>query len=139
MALTPKQQKLLAVLRQMEGNKERLPRREFVERLVRETGYKEVNTYLSKYLESVVVKGADDTMEARGVLAMSEDDFAALLTQKRWTGETRITQYQNRDEWAEVVRHLLEHGVKHAYFLEAEDRELVEKVLPARQRSFPGL
>lgn len=139
MALTPKQQKLLAALRQLEGSKERLPRRELVERLVRETGYKEVSTYLSKYLESVVVKGADDMMEARGVLAMSEDDFAALLTQKRLTGETRITQYQTREEWVEVVRHLLEYGAKHAYFLEAEDRALVEQVLPARQRSLPGL
>ena len=133
MALRPKQQKLLAALRQMEGNNERLPRRELIERLVRETGYKEINTYLSKYLESVVVKGADDMLGVRGVLAMSEDDFAMLLTQKRLTGETRIPQYQTQDEWAEVVRHLLEYGVKHSYFLEDEDHELIAKVLPDKK------
>lgn len=107
-----------------------MPRRDFVEHLVRETGYKEINTYLSKYLDPIVVKGADDMMEVRGVLAMSEDDFATLLTQKRLAGETRIAQYQNQEEWAEVVRLLLEYGVKHAYVLDAEDHDLVAKVLP---------
>lgn len=133
MALRPKQQKLLAALRQIEGDGKRLPRRDLTDRLVHETGYKEINTYLSKYLDPIVVKGADDMIEVRGVLAMSEDDFATLLTQKRLTSETRIAQYQNQDEWAEVVRHLLEYGVKRAYFLDAEDHALVAKVLPSKK------
>src|SRR4051812_33707347 len=113
MPLRPKQQKLFAALREIERAGDRLPRNEFVTRLVRETGYKEITTYLSKYLESIVVKAADDKLGIRGVLAMSEDEFATLLTQKRLAAETRVARYENRDEWADVVRSLLAYGAKH--------------------------
>lgn len=130
MGLTTKQQKLLAALRQIEGSGERMPRQELVARLVRETGYKEISTYLSKYLTPIIVRSSDDTMGVRGVLAMSEEDFAALLTQKRLAGETRISSYQTQEEWRDVVRDLLEYGIKHSYFLDVEDRALLAKVLP---------
>jgi hypothetical protein len=130
MPLRPRQQKLFAALRALERAGDRLRRTEFVTHLVRETGYKEITTYLSKYLEPVVVKSADDTLGVRGVLAMSEDEFAALLTQKRLAAETHVARYEDRDEWADVVRSLLEFGAKHAYVLDEEDADLVAKVLP---------
>lgn len=130
MALSPKQRKLYESLRRIERDEERLPRGEFVARLVRETGYKEVSTYLSKYLDRVVVKGADDTLSVRGVLAMSEDELGSLLTQKRLAQETHVHRYNNCEEWADVLRSLLDYGHRHGYVLDAEDAELVQGVLP---------
>lgn len=133
MPLRPKQRKLYEALRLLESTGERLGRPEFEARLVGETGYKEVSTYLSKYLDPVVVKSTDDMLSVHGVLAMSEDDFANLLTQKRLAGETHVLRYDNRDEWVDVVRSLLDYGVKHAYVLDEEDAELVAGVLPAKR------
>lgn len=130
MALSQKQSKLYESLRRMERDGDRLPRAEFVARLVRETGYKEVNTYLSKYLDRVVVKGADDTLSVRGVLAMSEDEFGSLLTQKRLAQETHVPRYETQEEWADLLRTLLEYGSQRGYVLDAEDAELVRSVLP---------
>ena len=130
MALSPKQRKLYESLRRMERDAERIPRGEFVARLVHETGYKEVTTYLSKYLDRVVVKGADGAVSVRGVLAMSEDEFGSLLTQKRLAQETHVLHYNNQEEWADVLRSLLDYGHRHGYVLDAEDAELVQSVLP---------
>ncbi len=131
MPLRPKQQKLFAALREIERAGDRLPRSEFVTRLVLETGYKEITTYLSKYLEPIVVKSADDKLGIHGVLAMSEDEFATLLTQKRLAAETHVIRYESRDEWADVVRSLLDYGAKHDFVLDEEDADLVANVLPA--------
>lgn len=131
MALSPKQLKLYESLRRIERDEERMSPGEFVARLVHETGYKEVNTYLSKYLDRVVVKGADDALSVRGVLAMSEDEFGSLLTQKRLAQETHVLHYNNQEEWADVLRSLLDYGSRHGYALDAEDAELVQSVLPS--------
>ena len=135
MALRPKQQKLFAALRDIERAGLRLYRDELAARLVRETGYKEVTTYLSKYLEPIVVKSADDLLEIRGVLAMSDEEFATLLTQKRISGEAVVHRYENRDEWVAVVRSLLAYGAEHDYVLDVEDAYLVANVLPTHLRS----
>lgn len=130
MSLRPKQQKLFTALRELESRGERLPRAELLARLVNATGYKEVSTYLSKYLESVVIKGADETLSIRGVLAMSDDEFAALMSQKRLAGESNVPRYETRDEWVDVVRSLLEYGAKHEFYLDEDDAELAASVLP---------
>jgi hypothetical protein len=130
MALSPKQLKLYESLRRMERDGDRMPRAELAARLVRETGYKEVTTYLSKYLDRVILKGGDDTLSVRGVLAMSEDEFGSLLTQKRLAQETHVLRYNTREEWADVLRTLLDYGARHGYVLEPEDAELVRGVLP---------
>lgn len=131
MALSPKQRKLLDHLRRLEEQEARLPRTELLARLERETGYKELATYLSKYLGPVVRRGADDLLEVHGVLAMSEDDFAALLTQKRLSGEARVLQYEDRDEWAEALRALVRHGIGRGYILDFEDVSLIAELMPA--------
>jgi hypothetical protein len=135
MALSPKQSKLYESLRQMERDGDRMPRAEFVTRLVRETGYKEVSTYLSKYLDRVVVKGADDALSVRGVLAMSEDEFASLLTQKRLAQETHVPRYESQEEWADLLRTLLDYGSQRGYVLDAEGAELVRSVLPGADKA----
>ena len=76
------------------------------------------------------MKGADDDVSVRGALAMSEDEFGSLLTQKRLAQETHVLHYNNREEWADVLRSLLDYGHRHGYVLDAEDAELVQSVLP---------
>lgn len=129
MPLYPKQRKLLESLRQLEERGITLPRGELLSRLVIETGYKEVSTYLSKYLGSVVRTLADGRLEVRGVLAMSEDDFARLLTQKRLAAEAQVLRYDGREEWAAAIRALARHGAAHGYTVDAEDVELLRAVL----------
>ena len=137
MSLRPKQQKLLAALRAIEQSGARMLRHDLAAHLVRETGYKEVTTYLSKYLEPVIVKAADDLLEVRGVIAMSEEDFASLLTQKRLAAETQVAlpRYETREEWVEVVRDLLEYGANREFLLDMEDIVLVASVLPTTKPS----
>lgn len=130
MALSSKQQRLFGALRELEKSGVQLPRAEFTAHLVRETGYKEVTTYLSKYLGPIVRIAEDDLHVVHGVLAMSEGEFATLLTQKRLHGERPVARYESRDEWAEVLRALLAYGSMHGYVLDEEDGEAVASILP---------
>ncbi len=131
MTLSPKQRKLFDSLRRLEGQGARLPRAEFLAVVSKETGYKEVSTYLSKYLGGVVRRAADDRLEVRGVVPMSEEDFARLLTQKRLGGEASALHYDSRDEWADAMRALARHGADRQYRVDPDDVAFMRSLFPA--------
>jgi len=111
----------------------RLPRAEFLAVVSKETGYKEVSTYLSKYLGRVVRRSADGRLEVHGLLALSEDDFALLLTQKRLGSEAPVLRYESREEWAEAMRALARYGGERGYLLDPDDVALLSSLSPPPQ------
>jgi len=127
MALRDKQRKMLAAIRDMEREGRRLAVDDFVARVKAATGYKDVRTYLTKYLEGAVVhrRDSDGTVTVEGAVALSEDDFAKLLTQKRLPSEIGgVPAYESREEWAEAMRALASAGDRRGYYLDEGDADL---------------
>ncbi len=119
---------LYEMLRKIETGGELLTVEQLEQRTVKETPYKGIRTYLSKYLGSVTRKHADGRLSVHGMLTMSEAEFAALLSQNKGNSAP-VMKYDTRDEWANAMHELAAVGAKHGYRLNDDERvELLELI-----------
>jgi hypothetical protein len=125
--LNARMEKVFELLRRIEEQQRKLTARELEQLVVAEANYKVEtwSTYRSKYLDGTLIfpdEADPGLVQIRGVVAMSPERFAELLTQTKT--RAALPQVDTEEDWRDRLRSLAALGRERKFTLLPEDKAL---------------